>query len=120
MLQHLKLTSKIVEVKAMKVKDTISDIETNNSVIEIDNKLSFVKVETTGFQDLCNHIAELEEENKALTDQNQQLRFHRASLNKELQRIKKLGMFEFANEFCNDDELEDAGRQLARSLGVGK
>lgn len=38
----------------------------------------------------------------------------------ELQNIKNLSMFEFANKYCNDNELEEAGHALARSLGVGQ
>ena len=31
-----------------------------------ENNLEFIQIEATGFQDLCKHIAELEEENKQL------------------------------------------------------
>ena len=34
----------------------------------------------------------------------------------ELQDIKHMSMWEFAAKYCNDDELEEAGHQLARSL----
>ena len=34
----------------------------------------------------------------------------------ELMDIKSLSMFEFANKYCNDDELEEAGHAFAREL----
>lgn len=71
-------------------------------------------------------IRALKEDNAQLTDENSFLkrqvngsRFRIADLRKELDRVTSLGMFEFANEFCNDDQLEDAGHAFARSLGVG-
>ena len=110
-------------------------------------KLNFVKIEAKGFQDLCLRIAELEAQNEKLETEvtnfiseietieekldlaerklNAARINHRATilerntLQEELDRVTSMGMFEFANEFCNDDELEEAGHQLARSLGVG-
>jgi hypothetical protein len=76
------MTSKIVEVKAMNIKDIQLEIQ------------------------------EVKEHNDFLQRQNNALRL-------ELQRIKSMGMFEFANEFCSEDQLEDAGHAFARSLGVG-
>ena len=34
--------------------------------------------------------------------------------------LTSMGMFEFANEFCNNTQLEEAGHALARSLLGGK
>ena len=79
MLQHQEMTSKIVEVKAMNIKDIQLEIQ------------------------------EVKEHNDFLQRQNNALRL-------ELQRIKSMCMFEFANEFCSEDQLEDAGHTLARSL----
>ena len=56
------------------------------------------------------------------TFQNRQinaLKFRNADYRRELDRVTSMGMFEFANEFCNEDQLEEAGHALARSLGVG-
>lgn len=47
---------------------------------------------------------------------NQELTQERNQLCDELNRIKALGMFEFADKYCNDNELEEAGHQFARSL----
>jgi len=40
-------------------------------------------------------------------------------LNKELQDIKQMSMFEFGNTYCSSESLEADGHALARSLGVG-
>ena len=40
-------------------------------------------------------------------------------LEQELSEIKSLTMYEFADKYCTPEELEDAGHQLAKSLGVG-
>ncbi len=96
-------------------------------------KLNFIEIEATGFQDLCNKIAELEKENKepqARNDflqkmcngvklNNSKLTQERNNAIDELNRIKALGMYEFADKYCTSDELKEAGHQLARSLGVG-
>lgn len=51
-------------------------------------------------------------ERNALIDEN-------TSLRQELTEIKNLSMYEFADKYCTSEELEEAGHQLARSLGVG-
>lgn len=38
----------------------------------------------------------------------------------ELFDIKHMGVWEFANKYCSDEENAEAGRQLARSLLGGK
>ena len=48
------------------------------------------------------------------------LTFRCGDYRRELDRVTSLGMWEFANEYCNDNELEEAGHALARSLGVGQ
>ena len=57
------------------------------------------------------------------TFQNRQinaLKFRNADYRRELDRVTSMGMFEFANEFCNNTQLEEAGHALARSLLGGK
>ena len=100
-----------------------------------DGNLNFVKVEATGFQDLCNRISELKAENRRLEAKNKALRkeyddFYMKEympridecnrLWSELFDIKHLSLWEFARKYCSDDDLEEAGHQLARSLGVGQ
>ena len=51
--------------------------------------------------------------------ENQELKERILVLENELANIKAMGMFEFANKYCSDNEHEEAGRALARSL-LGK
>lgn len=94
-----------------------------------------IEIEAKGFTDLCDKIKTLEKENEELKTQNRELKkkyddFYVNDYLKridecndlfcELQDIKSLSMWEFANKYCTDDELEQAGHELARSLGVGQ
>lgn len=49
-----------------------------------------MKIEATGFQDLCNHIRELEEKNKLLESENAQLKADNTVLGNELTYFKEL------------------------------
>ena len=91
------------------------------------DETNFIKVDIPSFQDMCKRIMELEKENEELKEDNDFLnrrvdsyRFRNAQLRRELHDIKEMSMFEFGNKYCNDSELEEAGHQLARSLGVGQ
>ena len=116
-----------------------------------ENELTYVKIEATGFQDICNKLAEVEKQNKELIldahetvkeleEKNQQLRDQlsrttrfkmglklrnrklteeRNELIEELNTIKSMDMWEFANKYCSDSQLEEAGHALARSFGIG-
>ena len=57
---------------------------------------------------------------EALKLNNGKLTVERNNAIDELNRIKALGMYEFASKYCSSDELEEAGHALARSLGVGQ
>ena len=92
-------------------------------------------------KDTILQIQELQEQNAQLTKENEELQARNDFLQRmcngvklnnskltqernnavdELNRIKALGMYEFADKYCTSDELEEAGHQLARSLGVGQ
>jgi hypothetical protein len=60
--------------------------------------------------------AKLTQERNELIDENFKRIEESNRLFGELQDIKSLSMFEFADKYCNDDELEKAGRQLAHEL----
>jgi hypothetical protein len=60
--------------------------------------------------------AKLTQERNDLIDENFKRIEESNRLFGELQDIKSLSMFEFADKYCNDDELEKAGRQLAHEL----
>ena len=106
-----------------------------------ENIENIVKIDTNSFADMCKQIIELEEENKSLKMDNDflqrkleqkermlkgvklnnsSLTLERNNAIDELNRIKALGMYEFASKYCSSDELEEAGHALARSLGVGQ
>lgn len=106
-----------------------------------ENIENIVKIDTNSFADMCKQIIELEEENKSLKMDNDflqrkleqkermlkgvklnnsSLTLERNNAIDELNRIKALGMYEFASKYCTSDELEEAGHALARSLGVGQ
>ena len=110
-------------------------------------ELNFVKIEASGFQDLCNKIRKLEndleevciheemllKENRELKARNEflermtngvklnnsKLTLERNELINELQSIKSLSMFEFASRYCSEEEQGNAGRAFAREL-LGK
>ena len=73
------------------------------------DKNVYTTIEVTGFQQICKELATLKEENKKLLFENNKLK-------EELMDIKSLGMFEFADKYCNDKQLADAGHAFARSL----
>ena len=51
---------------------------------------NIVKIEATGFQDLCNHFRDLEEKNKLLEKENKQLKADNKVLGNELTYFKEL------------------------------
>jgi len=65
-------------------------------------------------------IAGLKIRNSELITRRNELTEENLKLQNELNRIKNMGMYEFANTYCTGEELEDAGHQLARALGVGQ
>ena len=77
-----------------------------------ENSEKVCKIDAKGFQDLCKHFAEIEKENKKIIFENNKLK-------EELREIKSMNMFEFADKYCNDKQLADAGHAFARALGVG-
>jgi hypothetical protein len=82
------------------------------------DELTFIKIESTGFTDLCNRIAELEQENEFLDKQNKALKLRCGKYcleNKELRN--EIEDLKFTKNFLSS---EDAGKMFARSLGVGQ
>ena len=89
--------------------------------------------ENIKIDELLDELTHLKERNEFLERCVEGLRIHNSELtlernklcdkvilqSKELRDIKKMSMFEFANTFCTEESLEEAGHQLARSLGVG-
>jgi chromosome segregation ATPase len=92
--------------------------------IENRKEISFIKVEATGFQDLCNRIRELEEENQSLKCDNDflqrqnnacKLRCSKYSL--EIQELhSEIADLRFTHKMLT---AEEAGAAFAREL-LGK
>ena len=87
-------------------KEIIAIIESNNELAKKNERQA-------------NFIRSLKAFNKELTSQRKELNDKTIKLSKELRDIKQMSMWEFADKYCNDTELEDAGKAFARSLGVG-
>lgn len=99
-------------------------------------------IENNDIETLCQKINTLENKNRQLEAENEQLILKNKELKKqyddfyekeymkrieecnnlwsELFDIKHMSVWEFANKYCNDDQLEEAGYALARSLLGGK
>lgn len=80
------------------------------------NTENIIKIDINSFVDMCQKIETLTAQNEQLKDENETLFETNETLLKELHTIKSLGMWEFANKYCNSKELEKAGHQLAREL----
>ena len=89
-------------------------------------KLHFVKIEATGFQDICNRLAELEEENKGLKLDNDFLQRQNNALKLRCSRyaieIRELtdevNDLRFTHKYLTSEE---AGKAFAQELlGVGQ
>lgn len=100
--------------ESVKIKDTLLEIQEQNE--ELQARIEFLQTENNR---LLSEHRDLHDKTIFQNRQIQGLKFRNSDLRRELDRVTNMGMFEFANEFCNDDQLEDAGHQLARSLGGG-
>ena len=91
-------------------------------------------LQNLNFEDLCELFMEQQAENERLEAKYKALKkdydeFYEKEymarivecnrLWGELQDIKHLSMFEFADKYCSSEDLEEAGHAFARSLGVG-
>ena len=94
----------------MRIKDTILQIqELQEQNAQLTKENTELQARNDFLQRMCNGV---KLNNSKLTQE-------RNNAVDELNRIKALGMYEFADKYCTSDELEEAGHQLARSLGVG-
>ena len=88
------------------------------------DELNFIKIEANGFQDICNKLAELEEENKSIKLDNDFLQRQNNALklrcskyaieNREL--TDEINDLRFTHKYLTSEE---AGKAFARSL-LGK
>lgn len=81
---------------------------------ETRTNLDFIKIEATGFQDLCNRIRELENENEFLKRQNTALKFRAAKDSKRLMELEsEIADLRFTHKFLTSEE---AGKRFAEEL----
>lgn len=89
-----------------------SNLPTKVTEMKDNRELKYIKVELQGFQDLCNHIKELEEENKHLQEEVTRFKAKNLALTKRLQNVTLWDL--------SPEAQEEAGHALARSLLGGK
>lgn len=94
----------------MKIQDTLIEIQ------ELQQQVEELKQENC---ELKSRNEFLERMVRGLKLHNKELTKERNGLIEELNRIKAMGVWEFANTYCDDKRNEEASRQLARSL-LGK
>ena len=83
-------------------------------------------IENTKIDEVLEELYALRDENYFLKRQNNALKMRcsnyslrLAKAETELSDIKHMSMWGFADKYCTDDELEEAGHALARSFGIG-
>lgn len=111
---------------------TVKDVLLENEALSEDNDTLFETNEA-----LIKTIRELREENETLKEkvsiqrrmidglklcssksslEHNEMADEIRRLSQELQTIKSMGVWEFANKYCTDEENSEAGKQLAKSL----
>ena len=78
------------------------------------DNLKYTKIETKGFQDLCNRIAELEAENDFLQRQNNALKMRCSKYSLEIHDLQsEIADMKFTRKYLTSEE---AGKAFAQSL----
>jgi len=110
------------KIKLDEVLEEVQTLREQNRKLILENEEyhEMLKSEMDKNQDLTNQLDLQVRFKMGLKFSNRRLTQQRNELQEELDTIKSMGMFEFANKYCNDNELEEAGHALARSLGVGQ
>ena len=94
----------------MNVKDTlieIQELEETNRILRKENDNLILKI-----KELKRQLDEATDENLMRIEESNRL-FN------ELFEIKHMSMWEFADKYCSDKDMEEAGHALARSFGIG-
>ena len=80
-----------------------------------DNReLNIVQIEATGFQDLCNRIAELEKENEFLDKQNKALKLRCGKYSLKIGELEnEIADMKFTRKYLTSEE---AGKRFAQEL----
>ena len=119
-------TNEELILKIRELKDQLDqqhNVELNNSELyKIDGEYYSLE-ELRAFIINCDELARQTERQsrfiKALKLNNSQLTVERNELQKELNHIKSMSIFEFGNKYASDESLEADGKAFARSL-LGK
>ena len=94
----------------MNVKDTlieIQELDETNRILRKENDNLILKI-----KELKRQLDEATNENLMRIEESNRL-FN------ELFEIKHMSMWEFADKYCSDKDMEEAGHALARSFGIG-
>ena len=117
-------------------KDMIikNEDELNETISKIDEPIIVLKVYDIQSREYCGYYILKQSESFALIGlllsensrlrhlkngvklNNSKLTIERNKLLNELDRIKSMSMFEFANTYCSNESLEEAGHMLAKDL----
>lgn len=117
MTENIENIEKSITIESKGTKDLILQemrVHRENQQLRKDNQL--LSDELAYFKERC---ADLEDEINKLQEAKTQVCIHEEMLVEELETIKNMGMFEFADKYCTEKDHIEAGHQLARSLGVG-
>ena len=114
--EFLEKQNKALKLRCGKYCIQVSELETENRDMKLAQKL----IGEADTQKLILENKELKRQLDEATDENLKRIEESNRLFCELQDIKHMGVWEFANRYCSDEENAEAGRQLARSLLGGK
>ena len=113
----------IENIKIDEILEELHYLRDENEKLKADNKiigneLTYFKERTA---DLEDKVHDLKKEYDEFYTEEYMKRIDECNrLWGELFDIKHMSMWEFANKYCSDEELEEAGHAFGRSLGVGQ
>ena len=83
-----------------------------------EKNLEFIQIEATGFQDICQRLADLEKENEFLEKQNKALKLRCGKYCVENRKLQEeIADMKFTRKYLTSEE---AGKQFAQELLGGK
>lgn len=113
--EFLEKQNKALKLRCGKYCIQVSELETENRDMKLAQKL----IGEADNEKLILENKELKRQLDEATDENLKRIEESNRLFCELQDIKHMGVWEFANKYCSDEQNAEAGKQLARSL-LGK
>ena len=113
--EFLEKQNKALKLRCGKYCIQVSELETENRDMKLAQKL----IGEADNEKLILENKELKRQLDEATDENLKRIEESNRLFCELQDIKHMGVWEFANKYCSDKDMEEAGHALARSFGIG-